>query len=181
MAAELNQTAPDFELATLDGDTHQLRDYRGQVVVVDFWSAECPISRRYDAYFNEFVERFDDEDVVLLAVDSNAYDDDTIAEALTERDLHFPVLRDSGNAIADAYGAQTTPHAFVVDPDGVLRFRGHVDDRSWNQDEATTDYLSDVVEALLSGEEPPVTERPAYGCTINREVPNVDESIPVHE
>lgn len=181
MSAELNQPAPDFELATLDGDTHQLSDYRGDVVVVDFWSAECPVSREYDAYFNRFVDRFDDDKVVLLAIDSNAYDEATIADALAERDLDFPVLRDAGNEVADAYGATTTPHIFVVDQEGTLRFRGHVDDRSWEQKEATTDYLAAVVEALLLGEEPPVTEQPAYGCTINRVAPVADDAIPVHE
>lgn len=45
MPAELNQPAPDFTLATLDGDVHQLSDYRDRIVVVDFWSAECPVSR----------------------------------------------------------------------------------------------------------------------------------------
>lgn len=133
MSVELNQPAPNFELSTLDGETHQLSDYRGQVVVVDFWSAECPVSNEYDAYFNRFVERFDGEDVMLLAIDSNAYDDATIADALAERDLHFPVLRDAGNKIADVYDATTTPHVFVVDQEGMLRFRGHVDDRSWEQ------------------------------------------------
>lgn len=181
MPAELNQPAPDFTLATLDGDTHQLSDYRGQIVVVDFWSAECPISREYDAYFNDFVERFEDEDVVLLAIDSNAYDDATIADAHDERDLDFPVLRDAGNEIADEYGATTTPHAFVVDREGILRFRGHVDDRSWEQKTTTTDYLTAVVEALLAGEEPPVTEQPAYGCAINRAAPIGDDAISVHE
>lgn len=169
MTAELNKPAPDFELPDLDGNAYQLSEYRGQVVVVDFWSAECPISREYDEYFNELTERFDSDEVALLAVDSNVYGDETILTTAVEtRDLHFPVLRDAGNEIADDYGAKTTPHVFIVDREGVLRYRGHVDDRSWQQKEPTTNYVIPVVEALLEDEEPPIQQSDHFGCTINR-------------
>lgn len=172
MTAKLNEPAPDFELPDLNGSTYRLSEYRGNIVVVDFWSAECPISRDYDDYFNEFVERFgSQEDVVLLAIDSNSYDNANVLEhALETRDLDFPVLRDRGNEIADKYDAKTTPHVFIVDENGMLRYRGHVDDRSWQQKEATTNYIEPVVNALLEGEAPPVQEKPHFGCTINREI-----------
>ncbi len=169
MGAQIHQPAPDFELYDVEGRRHRLRDYRGRIVVVDFWSAECPISRDYDPYFSEFAERFAAHGVVVLAVDSNTYEDEGVFhEAVRTRNLSFPVLRDKGNQVADLYGAETTPHVFVVDREGLLRYRGHVDDRSWQQKHPTTDYLEQVVRALLAGEEPPVTERPPFGCTINR-------------
>lgn len=169
MTIELNQPAPDFELSDFNGNTYRLSAYRGQIVVVDFWSAECPISRDYDEYFNELTERFESNDVVLLAIDSNVYEDETVlTTALETRDLHFPVLRDEGNEIADAYGAKTTPHVFIVDREGMLRYRGHVDDRSWKQKEPTTNYVIPVVKALLEDDEPPIQESDHFGCTINR-------------
>lgn len=171
MTAELHQPAPDFELQTLDGETYRLSDFQGQVVVVDFWSAECPVSREYDAYFNSFIERYGSENIVLLAIDSNQYQDETVLRtALESRELAFPVLRDDGNEIADTYGAETTPHVFVIDQDGILRFRGHVDDRSWKNKTSTTNYLEPVVDALLGDETPPIEEQPPFGCTINRAV-----------
>lgn len=167
--AQLDQPAPLFELRDLEGRLYRLQDYRGRIVVVNFWSAECPISEDYDAYFNEFVDRYAPQGVVLLAVDSNTYEDERILrEALSQRTLKFPVLRDPGNKVADLYGAETTPHVFVVDQKGILRYRGHVDDRSWRQKHPTTNYLELVVKALLAGESPPVRERPPFGCTINR-------------
>ncbi|MDQ7029473.1 MAG: redoxin domain-containing protein [Ardenticatenia bacterium] len=169
MGTQINQPAPDFALPDLEGRLHRLRDYRGHIVVVDFWSAECPISRDYDAFFSEFAERFGPQGVVVLAVDSNTYEDEHVLhEAVRTRDLNFPVLRDEGNKVADLYGAETTPHVFVVDREGRLRYRGHVDDRSWQQKHPTMNYLEAVIQALLAGEEPPVQERPPFGCTINR-------------
>ncbi len=167
--AKVDKPAPLFELHDLEGHLYRLQDYRGRIVVINFWSAECPISQDYDLYFNEFVERYEPQGVVLLAIDSNTYEDEAIfREALSQRSLKFPVLRDPGNAVADLYGAETTPHVFVVDREGILRYRGHVDDRSWRQKHPTTNYLELVVRALLAGEPPPVRERPPFGCTINR-------------
>jgi hypothetical protein len=71
--------------------------------------------------------------------------------------------------VADLYQALTTPHVFVIDRDGILRYAGAVDDVSFRQRRPTRFYLDEAVEALLDGQLPAVAETPAYGCTIVRE------------
>lgn len=84
---------------------------------------------------------------------------------------HLPnVLQDADCRVADLFDAQTTPHVFVIDRNGILRYRGAVDDVTFRQRTPTRFYLDEAVEALLAGAFPTLTESPAYGCAIVREV-----------
>ncbi|MDX1377503.1 MAG: hypothetical protein R3307_01540, partial [Anaerolineales bacterium] len=80
------------------------------------------------------------------------------------------VLLDTDQVVADLYGAVTTPHVFLVDGDGILRYRGAVDDVTFRNRKANRFYLNEAVESLLDGHLPARTEMPAYGCTIVREI-----------
>jgi hypothetical protein len=64
----------------------------------------------------------------------------------------------------------TTPHTFIVDREGILRYRGAVDDVTFRQRKAMRFFLEEAVEALLDGHLPEVAETPAYGCAIVREI-----------
>ena len=80
------------------------------------------------------------------------------------------VLIDAEHVVADLYEAVTTPHVFVVDKEGILRYRGAVDDVTFRQRKAARFFLDEAVESLLNGHLPTLTETPAYGCTIVREI-----------
>ena len=166
---ELHRPAINFELPDLQGRLHRLSDYRGKIVIINFWSAECPHSERADRYLLGLLERWDGE-VALLSIASNRNESiQLLEEAARTRGLPI-VLVDAEQTVADSYGAQTTPHAFVVDREGVLRYRGAVDDVTFRQRTATRFFLADAVEALLDGRLPELAETPAYGCTIVREI-----------
>lgn len=165
----LGEPVQDFELTEVGGEPHRLAQYRGAVVVIVFWSAECPVSREYDPYFNGLLDRYPGGQVVVLGIDSNVhYGQDEIAQAMAERGVRFPVLRDAESAIADHFGALTTPHVFIVDAGGRLAYEGAVDDRTFRQREATVNYVDQALAALLAGETPPVGQMQPYGCTIVR-------------
>ncbi len=164
---ELNRIAPDFELRGLDGQLHRLSDYRGRVVVVNFWSADCPHVERTDALMLASLRGRGDA-VMLLSIASNANESAEMVEQ-TSRSRGLPVvLLDAGNAAADLYGAQFTPELFIVDREGVLRYHGAVDDVTFRQRNPTRSYLDEAVDAALAGNAPPVAEVPAFGCTIVR-------------
>lgn len=166
---EPGDLVPDFTLPDLEGAPHTLSDYRGRVVIVNFWSAECPWAERAGSQLKQWLGEWG-ERVVLMTVASNANETlELIAEATHQRGL-APVLLDSGCVLADAWGAQTTPHAFVVDEAGVLRYQGAVDDVTFRQSEPKRFYVKEAVDALLAGRLPEVTSTPAYGCTIVREI-----------
>jgi peroxiredoxin len=165
---ELNRLAPDFELPGLDGRFHRLSDYRGRIVVVNFWSADCPHVERTDALMLASLARWG-ADVVLLSIASNANESSSAVEnASRSRGLPI-VLKDAGNVVADLYGAQITPEIFVIDRAEVVRYHGAVDDVNFRQKNPTRSYLEEAVDAVLTGNLPSVMEVPAFGCTVVRE------------
>ncbi|HET6821804.1 MAG TPA: redoxin domain-containing protein [Anaerolineales bacterium] len=166
---QLNESAPDFELPDLQGIPHSLSDFRGKIVIINFWSAECPHSERTDRYLLPLLENWDGE-VVLLPVASNRNESVQMVREAAEARRVPQVLIDSEHIVADLYGALTTPHVFVLDREGILRYRGAVDDITFRHRVATRFFLRDAVQALLDRQLPPLRETPAYGCTIVREI-----------
>ena len=165
--------APDFTLTdVISGSTVTLSASLatlGRGVVLNFWSVECPWTRYYDDYFVERAAEWRELGVALLLVDSNSSEHpDEMRDMADVLGLSGPILADPASAVADAYGAITTPHLFVVQPDGLIIYQGAVDDRSFRQPEPTVNYLDAAVEALLAGQVPQVSQTPAYGCTIVR-------------
>lgn len=165
---EINCPAPDFELHGLDGRLHRLSDYRGRIVIVNFWSADCPHVVRADASLLAASTRWGAE-VVMLMVASNANESLSVVEEAAQSRGLPTVLLDTSHAMADAYAAQVTPEAFVIDRAGVLRYRGAVDDVTFRQRVATRLFVEEAVEALLAGNLLTATEAPAFGCSIIRE------------
>ena len=166
---KLNQPAPDFELPDLEGNLHHLSDHRGKIVIVNFWSCECPHSERTDRSTMACLVQWG-EGVVMLSIAANRSESaQGVEEALRARRLPR-VLLDAEHLVADLYGAISTPHVFVVDKEGILRYRGAVDDVKFRQPKATRFFLEETVEALLEGHLPTLTETPAYGCAIVREI-----------
>ncbi|HSL45816.1 MAG TPA: redoxin domain-containing protein [Anaerolineales bacterium] len=166
---EINQPAAEFALPDIEGRLHRLSEYLGKIVILNFWSAECPHSERTDHDLNRQLEKWDGE-VVLLSIAANRNESvQMVAEAAKTRRA-ATVLLDGQNTVADLYEAVTTPHVFVVDRDGILRYRGAMDNVTFRQRQATRFFLADAVEALLEGRLPDLAETPAYGCAIVREI-----------
>ncbi|MBK9923946.1 MAG: redoxin domain-containing protein [Anaerolineales bacterium] len=166
---QVNQPAPDFELPDLQGTLHKLSDYRGRIVVVNFWSCECPHSERADGLLAELLKKWGG-DVALLLIASNQNESaQRLEEAARNRSIP-KVLIDAEHLIADLYEAVTTPHVFVVDRDGILRYQGAIDDVTFRQRTPTHFFLDEAVGSLVNGHLPTLTETPAYGCAIIREI-----------
>ncbi len=166
---QLQQPAPDFELPDLHGSLHKLSAYLGRIIIINFWSAECPHSERTDRLMPELLAQWGEE-VIVLPIASNRNESvPMVAEVAKAR--HVPtILIDVTQAVADLYEAISTPHVFVIDPQGILRYRGAVDNVKFRQPKATRFYLQEVIGALLDGREPDLQETLAYGCAIVREI-----------
>ena len=166
---EINQPVPDFELPDFDGNLHRLSDHRGHIVIVNFWSCECPHSERTDkAILSMFVQWRDD--VSMMSIASNRNETPSALKEAAETRRLPQVLLDAECRVADLFDAQSTPHVFVIDRDGILRYRGSVDDVTFRHRTPTRFFLDEAVESLLEGHLPTLTETPAYGCAIVREV-----------
>jgi peroxiredoxin len=155
----------NFSLPDLKGKQHSLNDYLGKIVVVNFWSAECPWAKRFDDSVSAMLEKWGEE-VVLLQVAANA--NETIGQitlVAEEREL-APILLDNDQAVARMFGAFTTPHVYVIDREGILRYQGAWDDVKFRQPEPTINYLEQAVDALLAGKLPDPDSADPYGCTV---------------
>ncbi len=161
------QPAPDFTLPDLKGNPHSLSAYRGRVVVVNFWSAECPWAKRADEALTGYRSTWGD-DVILLSVASNANEPpELLARVSAERGLPV-VLQDASQRVADLYGAETTPHLYVIDREGILRYQGALDDVTFRRREATRAYLEKAVATVLGGRLPDPEQTLPYGCSLVR-------------
>jgi peroxiredoxin len=157
--------APEIIMTDLEGRQHTLAEYKGKVVALVFWSAECPWSSRADESLQPMLDSWG-EDVVVLTVASNANEtEEEIREAAAERGIS-PLILDQQQELAQTLGAKITPEAFVFDREGVLRYMGAFDDANFRQPEPTCNYLWEAVESVLIGERPVPSVTNAYGCTI---------------
>lgn len=161
----IGEKAPDFFLRDLQGHPHTLSHYHGQTIVINFWSSECPWSKRADEEVAELMKVWGSR-VTWLFIAPNANEALSELKEVAKRRNLPRVLHDPERQITELFGAETTPHIFVLDPDGILRYQGAYDDVTFRQRTPTRNYLKDAVEAVLAGEAPtPDTVHP-YGCTI---------------
>jgi peroxiredoxin len=166
---ELHKPAPDFELPDLQGNLHKLSDYREKIAIINFWSAECPHSARTDGLIMNLLEKWNGE-VELLSIDANQNESLQMIEDAAKVRHISKVLIDADHVVADLYGAMTTPHVFVFDRKGILRYQGAVDDVTFRRRKATHFFLQEAIEALLNGRLPELSETSPYGCAIVREI-----------
>lgn len=166
----IGEPAPGFTLSDLAGNVHSLADVLGRIAIVYFWSAECGWCEQADAQLLGLTQPWGDA-VALLPIASNTNEDrGQLARAVQWRGLPL-VLIDAGHQVADLYGALTTPHLFVIDQDGILRYQGAFDDMTFRQRTPTKNYLQMAVEALLAGQQPDPALTMSYGCSIVRHMP----------
>ena len=169
----MNAPAPDFTLRDLSGAAHRLSQHRGKIVILNFWSAECPWSRRGDAILAERLAGWASQGVRVWGIASNASEPESKVRAeIEERQVPYPILLDPGNVVADLYGAAATPHFFVVDAEGVVRYAGALDDARFRSRQPKAFYLADAIAAVLAGRPPKPAETQAYGCAIIRATPS---------
>ena len=170
--------APAFTLPSVtDGSEVSLKDHKGKVVVVLFHSINCPFykmheDKGYDRVFVKMVDEYKDKDVVFVGINANKNEStEKIKAYVKKHNINYTVLKDEGNKIADLYQAKVTPHVYVIDQEGKLRYRGGVERHSGGPagcGESDTQYLGPVIDALLEGSEPPHTQTKATGCGIKR-------------
>lgn len=164
--------APQFSLVNaVDGETVSMKPNDGRVKVVIFTCNACPYAKAFEPRIIEVAQKFGHKGVTFYAIDPNddsKYSDETLAnmKARAEKmEYPFPYLKDGDSSIARAYGARVTPHVYVVDGDGIVRYRGYVDDSAKVAERKTTG-LTDALNALLNGREVANGETRAFGCTI---------------
>ena len=116
--------APEFALADIDGAMHRLSDYRGQVVIVNFWATWCPPCREEMPSMQRAWEQIQDEDMVILAIDVGE-DEDTIFTFTADYPVEFPLLLDLDSRVIQEWPVRGLPTTFIVDPQGRIAYRAN--------------------------------------------------------
>jgi peroxiredoxin len=174
MIAELKigAPAPDFTLPNVsDGKAVALKDLlaKNKAVAVVFVATKCPVSNAYNTRMAALGKEYAAKGIPLVGINSNKTE--PAAEVKQHAEKHgftFPVLKDEGNKVADAYGASHTPEVFVLDAKGNLIYHGRIDE---NQDDPKNVKLPDLrnaLDAVLAGKPVPTARTKAFGCSIKR-------------
>lgn len=170
---KLGSPAPDFrDLPGVDGQRASLASFQDKpVLVVVFSCNHCPYVQAFEERIVAVQRDYAARGVQLVAINSNdeqSYPEDSfdhMVERAKEKGFNFPYLRDETQQVADAYGAQCTPHVLVFDPERRLRYQGRIEDGRDPRDTKHRD-LRDALDDLLAGRAVRVPETPAFGCSI---------------
>ncbi len=125
--------APDFRLEDLDGRIHRLSDYRGRVVIVNFWATWCPPCRAEMPSMQRAWEQLEKEGILLLGIDVGE-DEDRVFQFTADYPVEFPLLLDRDSKVIDQWPVLGLPTTFVVDPDGRIAYRA-IGGREWDDPE----------------------------------------------
>lgn len=118
-----DEPAPAFALRSLDGDVVSLDDYRGQVVLVNFWASWCPPCRVEMPGFERVYRQRQDEGFVILGIATDTHAEAAIREFVAEHDITYPILLADRGVVQDYGGVRALPESFLVDRDGRIRHR----------------------------------------------------------
>ena len=116
---EIGHKAPDFALVDLNGQKHQLSDYEGQGVFLNFWGTFCKPCEEEFPYIDNQYKHFKDEGVQVLAVDVGETEF-AVRRFVERHDLTFPVVIDQSEEVQTAYGINPLPITFLIDKDGTV-------------------------------------------------------------
>ncbi|HZO14811.1 MAG TPA: redoxin domain-containing protein [Polyangiaceae bacterium] len=173
--AQIGKPAPDFNLTTLDGNKVKLSDYRGKIVVLEWFNPECPFVKQShtEGELKGMAAKFKG-DVVWLAINSNGPGTqgngaDTNREGKDKFAMDYPIAFDEDGKVGKSYGAERTPHMYVIDPNGVLVYRGAIDNTKGGDAEdvpKVINYVADAIADVKAGKSVRQAETEAWGCTV---------------
>ena len=163
--------APAFGLKSFDGKTVKLSDYRGKIVVLEWFNMECPFSLYHYETKNtmaELAKKYKDKNVVWLAINSTNHTTTEVNKTFSEKyKLAFPILDDRSGKVGRAYGAKTTPHIFIINPTGRIVYDGAIDNAPMGKTkEDVVNYVDNILAELTAGKDISIKNTKPYGCTV---------------
>lgn len=176
--ARIDSAAPGFSLVDVEGNRHTLDDYAGSFVVLEWINFDCPFVKKHyrSGAMQRLQKTYGEQGVVWLSICSSARGKQghlSAKEASKRIRKHkgaqSAYLFDVDGAVGKAYGAKTTPHMFVIDPDGVLIYAGAIDDKPSTDIADVKDaanYVSAALDAALAGGAVAKKSTQPYGCSV---------------
>lgn len=176
--AAIDEKAPDFSLAGIDGKTYSLADYKGKYVVLEWNNFDCPFVKKFygSGKMQSLQKEYTEKGVAWLTICSSAegkqgyYDVETLTTMNADRKTSpTAYLRDADGTVGKMYGAKTTPHIFIINPDGVLIYAGAIDDKPGPDPatiESANNYVVTTLGNAMAGKPIAVKSTESYGCSV---------------
>src|SRR5688572_18481143 len=170
--------APAFTLTDTRGKQHNLADFKGKHVVLEWVNFGCPFVKKHYGSGNMQAtqKKAVDKGAVWLSVCSSAEGKqghmaaaDWNEEIADRKMASTAVLIDESGAVGKTYGAKTTPHMYIINPDGVLIYKGAIDDKpSTNKDDipGARNYVLAALDESMAGKPVSTASTQSYGCSV---------------
>lgn len=176
--AVVGSKAPDFTLTSVDGKSYTLSELtkEGKIVVLEWWNPKCPFVVKHHELtptMKQMAEKYKEKGIVWLAINSTHPDHGNHgvdAEYIKSWNVKYPVLLDESGDVGRMYDARTTPHMYIIDTNGVLRYQGAIDSdrgaRLPSDPSSVTNYVAQALDQILAGETVTQPETRPYGCSV---------------
>ena len=177
-AVRAGEAAPNFTATDSYGHPHGLAEYKGKFVVLEWTNQGCPYTKKhYDSGNMQKLQKlWTSKGVVWFTVISSAPGEQGFVTAAQENDYvkrmgaaPTAVLLDPGGDLGHLYGAKTTPHMFVINPQGRLIYDGAIDDKPTTEQSdigGATNYVTAALEESMAGKPVAVKASQPYGCSV---------------
>lgn len=176
MIATVGQKAPGFTLKNLDGKQVNLSDFSGKVVVLEWMNEGCPfVKGHYElGDVQRLQKEYEAKGVVWLTINSTRPDHPEAFNASMSKEqlaawksAATDNLMDEDRTVGHLYNAKTTPHMFIIDASGVLRYSGAMDDDARGRGKnATVNYVKSALDELIAGKAVTISSTTPYGCSV---------------
>jgi peroxiredoxin len=174
--AKVGAPAPDFTLTDLEGNSHTLSEYTkaGKIVVLEWFNPDCPFVVKHHktgSTMQDLSAKYAEQGVVWLAINSGKPGKQGTGmernlSAVEEFGFSYPLMLDETSMVGEMYGAKTTPHMYIIDTDGVLRYAGAIDNNPSATKFGDVNYVDQALTQILAGETVTDAETRAYGCSV---------------
>ena len=177
-APQIGQPAPAFTLTDSTGQSHNLSDFKGKFVVLEWLNHGCPfVVKHYESgNMQKLQKEYTGQDVVWLSIVSSApgkqghmTPEETNQAKAEKGSAATAVLIDEDGTVGRLYNAKVTPEMFIINPEGVLVYMGAIDDKK-STDPADVagakNYVKQALDEAMSGQPVSESSTTAYGCSV---------------
>jgi peroxiredoxin len=176
-AVAAGQAAPNFTLTDIGGKPHSLSDFKGKYVVLEWFNSECPfVQKHYESSnMQSLQKKYGAKGVVWLTINSTSPDSGQYRDAarsaqiVSDWKINSTLMLDPDGKVGQAYGARTTPHMWVIDPQGKVVYAGGIDDKATYRQadvQSARNFVAAALDESMTGKPVGVPAAPAYGCSV---------------
>jgi peroxiredoxin len=175
---EIGKAAPNFTLPDTSGKEWSLANFKGKYVVLEWYNPDCPfVGKHYrSGNMQDLQKEFTSKGVVWLSIDSSApgeegnYPPGKLNEISARVGAaRTALLLDPDGKVGRLYGAKTTPDMYIINPTGILVYKGAIDNKRSTDPadvKTATNYVKSALQAMMTGKTVSTTDTQPYGCSV---------------